>query len=111
MEESTYMKTIQSLDTSRAGKLDKLKKMSPQAAEAIEQAAKEFEQVFLAQMLQPMFEGTELPEPFGGGFSEEMYRSLLLDEYAKIMAQSGGVGIADHVKRELIAMQEVMNDK
>jgi Rod binding domain-containing protein len=31
---------------------------------------------------------------------------LLTDEYAKTVAKSGGVGLADHVYRALIAQQE-----
>jgi len=35
-----------------------------------------------------------------------MYRGLLITEYGKVMAESGGVGIADSVKAQLIQMQE-----
>jgi Rod binding domain-containing protein len=35
-----------------------------------------------------------------------MWRSLLTDQYAKSIAKSGGIGIADQVYRSLIAHQE-----
>jgi len=74
-------------------------------------AAKEFEGVFLAQMLGSMFEGVSTDGPFGGGQGESVMRSLLVDEYAKSVAARGGVGIADNVYRELIHIQETVNGK
>jgi Rod binding domain-containing protein len=44
---------------------------------------------------------------FGGGKGEEMYRSLLVEEYGKTIAKAGGVGIADQVKAEMLKLQEV----
>jgi Rod binding domain-containing protein len=72
----------------------------------IDQAAEEFEAVFLSQMLESMFKGIKTDGPFGGGQAEEMMRSFMLQEYGKVMAASGGVGIAEAVKRELLHAQE-----
>ena len=69
-------------------------------------AAQEFEAVFLNSMLQPMFSAIQNEGPFGGGAGSEVWKSLLTDEYAKTFAKSGGIGIADHVYRSLIAAQE-----
>ncbi|MCW8916154.1 MAG: rod-binding protein [Magnetovibrio sp.] len=69
--------------------------------------AQDFEAVFLSQMLKPMFEGLETDGMFGGGQAEEMWRSLMVDEYGKSIAKSGGIGIADAVMSEMIKMQEV----
>ena len=35
-----------------------------------------------------------------------MWRSFLTDEYSKSFAKAGGIGIADHVYRSLLAQQE-----
>lgn len=75
--------------------------------ESIDKAAEDFEAMFLTEMLQHMFSGIETNEIFGGGQSEEVYRSYMLDQYGKIIARSGGIGVADYVKRELIKLQEV----
>jgi Rod binding domain-containing protein len=75
----------------------------------IEKVAKEFESVFISQMLAPMFESVEVDETFGGGTGEEMYRSLMVEEYGKLIAKTGGVGIADQVKAELLRLQEMQN--
>jgi len=46
----------------------------------------------------------------GGGyvvsFGETVYRSLLIQQYAKVAAKSGGIGIADAVQREILRIQE-----
>ena len=72
----------------------------------VEQAAQEFEAVFIAEMMKPMFEGLSTEAPFGGGKGEEVFRGMLLQEYGKIIAQTGSVGIADQVRDEMIRMQE-----
>lgn len=77
-----------------------------QSRDAARKAAKEFESVFLTNMLEGMFEGVKTDGPFGGGHSEKIYRSLMVGEYAKEIAANGGLGIADHVYRELLAIQE-----
>jgi peptidoglycan hydrolase FlgJ len=72
----------------------------------VRRAAVEFEAFFLAQALQPMFAGTGAEEPFGGGFAEEMWQSMQVEQYGKALAKSGGIGIADTVVREMLRAQE-----
>jgi flagellar protein FlgJ len=72
----------------------------------IEETAKEFESVFIAEMLRPMFEGIETDGMFGGGPGEKIYRDMQIDEYGKSLSGVGGIGLADHVMREMIKMQE-----
>lgn len=73
---------------------------------AARKAAEEFESVFLTTLLEGMFAGIKTDGPTGGGNSEKTYRSMMLGEYAKEMASNGGLGIADHVYREILAAQE-----
>jgi Rod binding domain-containing protein len=72
----------------------------------IRRTAIEFEAYFLAQALQPMFAGIGAEEPFGGGFAEDMWRSMQVEQYGKALAKSGGIGIADAVVREMLRAQE-----
>ncbi len=88
-------------------KLDALGKVSPEKREAIENASQEFEAIFINQMLQHMSAGIETNEVFGGGYAEDMWRQSLYEEYATLMSQSGGVGIAQHVQQTLLATQAV----
>jgi peptidoglycan hydrolase FlgJ len=77
------------------------------APPAVRQAAEQFESFFLSQSLESMFAGVDTNSLFGGGPGETVYRSLLLQEYGKIAARSGGFGIADAVQREILRTQEV----
>jgi flagellar protein FlgJ len=69
-------------------------------------AAEDFEAFFLTQMLEHMFKGVPTDGYFGGGYGEGVYRSLMLKEYGKILAKSGGIGMAHMVNRELMRLQE-----
>ncbi len=69
-------------------------------------AAEEFEAVFLAEMLGPIFDGLGSDGLFGGGPGERIYRSLMVREYAAAIARSDGIGIADAVQREILKLQE-----
>lgn len=75
--------------------------------EQIDAIAQDFEAMFISEMMKPMFEGLEVDAQFGGGKGEEVFRGLLLEEYGKIMASTGTIGIADAVKRQMIEMQEI----
>ena len=68
-------------------------------------AAQTFESQFLSQMIGQMFEGIQTDGPFGGGFGEEMFRSMMTDAMAKQMTHAGGVGVSDVVQREILKMQ------
>lgn len=80
---------------------------SNQKNAAVREAAEQFEALFLTQILNSMSSGLEVDGVFGGGPAEGIYRSMLNDEYAKSVSRQGGVGIADVVYREMLAMQEV----
>ncbi len=89
---------------------DKADQLSARAASVgtraeAERVAQEFEKMFLAEMLQPMFAGIETDGPFGGGNAEEVFRPMLLEKYAEAISAAGGVGIADSVLSELLRMQ------
>lgn len=70
-----------------------------------EAVAQQFERMFIAEMLQPMFSGIETDGPFGGGTGEDVFRPMLLDQYADAVAKAGGVGIADAVLKEILRLQ------
>ena len=68
-------------------------------------APQDFEGVFVAQMMEPMFQGLKTDGIFGGGNGEMIFRSLMIQEVGKEVAASGGIGIADNVYREMLRMQ------
>ena len=69
-------------------------------------AATEFEGVLVSQMMGQMFEGISTDGPFGGGQGEQMFRSLMLDEYGNQVAKRGGIGLADSIVKSLLSHQE-----
>ena len=75
-------------------------------------ASKEYEGIFISQFLGSMFSGISADGPTGGGEGEEMFRSLMIDQYGKSMEQRGGFGIASALQRQLLKHQEmpVAND-
>jgi Rod binding domain-containing protein len=75
--------------------------------DAVRQTAEEFEAMFLAQMLAPIFDSLGSDGLFGGGGGERMFQPLLVQEYGKAIAANGGVGIADAVQREILKLQEI----
>lgn len=75
----------------------------------IETAALDFEASFVTEMLKPMFEGIKADPMFGGGKGEEIFNGLMVDQYGKMVAERGGIGIADKVKSELLRLQESKN--
>jgi len=59
-------------------------------------AAEAFEAAFLAEMLK--YSGINaMPSGFGGGAGEEAFASFLTEEYARLLAERGGIGIAEQV--------------
>ena len=75
--------------------------------EKIRKVAEDFEAVFLGQMLQHMWSGVKTDPTFGGGHGEDMFRPMMIDEFGKKIAATGGVGIADDLERQLLKLQEV----
>ncbi len=69
-------------------------------------AAESFEAFFLARMLDTMFSGIKTDGLFGGGNAEAIYRSMMNEEYGRLIARAGGIGIADAVEREILRLQE-----
>lgn len=68
-------------------------------------AAKEFEAMFMSQMLQPMFEGIETDSMFGGGHGEDVMRGFLVQEYGKAMAQGINSPLSDALTQEILRLQ------
>lgn len=86
--------------------LDALKGIDRTDKTAVREAAEEFEAVFMNTMLQQMFTGLENGGTWGKGHGADAWQSLLIDEYARAISDTGGIGLADSVERELIALQE-----
>jgi flagellar protein FlgJ len=76
-------------------------------ADDARRVALEFESFFVAQVLDSMFAGLATDGPFGGGQAEQVYRSLLNQEFGRVLSRAGGIGLADDIRREILRLQEV----
>jgi len=73
--------------------------------EQIRRTAEDFEASFLSALLAPMFAGLSTEAPFGGGSGEQAFRGFMVEAMAKQATKARGVGLADHVERELLRLQ------
>ena len=96
-----------SLQSSQLSKSANAARVSPEKAH---EKAVEFEGFFIAMALESMFSGIETDGLFGGGHGEKVFRSMMLQEYGKSVAQRGGFGISDAVQRQILSLQEVQKN-
>jgi flagellar protein FlgJ len=90
-----------------AGQVANALEPKPQSEVKARKTAQDFESMFLEQTLDRLFASGGAEGPLGeNGTGGEVYRSMLVKEYAGNIAKSGGVGIADQVYREILKMQE-----
>jgi Rod binding domain-containing protein len=73
---------------------------------AAKKAGKDYEGVFISEFMGEMFNGISTDGPFGGGQGEQMFRSLMTDQYGKAISQRGGFGLSDAITKQLLSHQE-----
>ena len=73
----------------------------PTTEDKLRAKAVELEAAFLAEMLQ--FAGLDAKgDSFGGGIGEDQFASFLRQEQATLMAERGGIGLAESLFRALV---------
>lgn len=76
----------------------------------IKQLSKDFEAIFLEQMLRTMRSSVQKSGLIDGGNAEEIYRSMLDSEYAKLMAGQSSSGLAQMIERQLLQTMGVKSE-
>lgn len=71
---------------------------------AMKSAAKEFEAVFLAEMLSHT-SLAETSDSFGGGHGETAFKSLLNRQWADQLTERGGIGLANTIYQALLTRE------
>jgi Rod binding domain-containing protein len=71
-----------------------------------DKAAKDFEAMFIGQFLGSMYADMPTDGITGGGQGEQMFRSMLIEQYAQSIQKQGGFGLAASVKAELLKHQQ-----
>jgi Rod binding domain-containing protein len=72
----------------------------------MDEAAREFESVFLSQMFETVWQTVPTDGAMGGGMGESIFRSMMVQDRGKQFAQQGGIGLAPLIKAELLKIQE-----
>ena len=80
--------------------------ISPAAYDRVRSQAVELEGVFLHTLVKEMFASIETEDEFSGGFAEETWRGMQAEQLANAMAEAGGIGLADALMSDLLALQE-----
>lgn len=76
--------------------------------ERLHKQAVELEGVFLNTLMKEMFSSIDTDEnAFGGGFAEETWRGMQAEQFANVLAEKGGIGLADQLVSDLLRLQEI----
>ncbi len=95
---STDIAPLQSLTSTASAQ--KKESIDPRTMEK----AREFETVFVAQMLK--FSGMDKAISQNSGFGGDAFSSMMLEQYARKIVDNGGFGLADHIYAQLRDQQE-----
>lgn len=77
------------------------------AHETLRKQAVELEGVFLNTLMKEMFASVKTDAAdFGGGFAEETWRGMQAEQFANAMAEAGGIGLAEALLPDLLALRE-----
>lgn len=79
--------------------------MGEKQRQQIKKTAQDFEGLFIGMMMKAMRETVGEDELTGGGNGEEIYRSLLDQEYVAQAVKRGGFGLAQQIEREIIRQE------
>ena len=69
--------------------------------------AKDYEGVFLNTLTKEMFSSVKSDDTdTGGGFAEDTWRGMQAEQFANILADQGGIGLAQSLMPTLLSLQE-----
>ena len=101
LEQQMNAALLQARSGPQSGKVSKVE--TPEQARKV---GEEFEAVFLAQMLEHMM-GESTEDSLFSGAGNGAWKGMLNEEYAKVMARAGGIGLADDLAREVMRYQDI----
>jgi flagellar protein FlgJ len=93
---------ITAITADAAGELKKKGGSADKNTQAAKKVAREFESLMVNEMIKSM-RATAGKDPLtSGGRGEEIYQSMLDQEYAQAIARQGTVGLARYIEQQLI---------
>lgn len=81
---------------------------APARHDAMMEQARALEATFLAEMLGHAGLGAA-GESFGGGHGEDQFASFLKQEQARLMAEKGGIGLAEMIFRSMAGKDDAQS--
>ena len=71
----------------------------------LKKISQDFEGLFIGMMMKSMRETIGKDKLTGGGHGEEVYRSMLDQEYTAAAVKRGGLGLAKQIEKELVRQE------
>ena len=79
--------------------------LSEKQRQQAKKVAQDFEGLFIGMMLKSMHETVGKDKLTGGGHGEEVYRSMLDQEYVAQAVKRGGLGLAKIIEKDIIRQE------
>lgn len=71
----------------------------------LKKVSQDFEALFVGMMMKSMRETVAKDKLTGGGHGEDVYRSMLDQQYAEESVKRGGLGLAKQIEKELVRQE------
>jgi len=79
--------------------------LSEKQRQQAKKVSQDFEGLFVGMMLKSMRETVGKDELTGGGHGEDVYRSMLDQQYTEAVVKRGGFGLAKQIEKEIIRQE------
>jgi peptidoglycan hydrolase FlgJ len=79
--------------------------LSDKQRQQAKKVSQDFEGLFVGMMMKSMRETVGKDELTGGGHGEEVYRSMLDQQYTDAVVKRGGFGLAKQIEKEIIRQE------
>lgn len=88
---------------------DSVNGMSEKQLKQAKKVSQDFEALFVGMMIKSMRDTVPQKKTLtGGGHGEEVYRSMLDQEYATASVKRGGLGLAKQIEKDIIRQESRM---
>ena len=79
--------------------------LSEKQRQQAKKVSQDFEGLFINMMMKSMRETVGKDKLTGGGHGEDVYRSMLDQEYVAATVKRGGFGLAKHIEKDIIRQE------
>jgi flagellar protein FlgJ len=79
--------------------------LSDKQRQQAKKVSQDFEGLFIGMMMKTMRETVAKDKVTGGGHGEDVYRSMLDEQYVTAAVKRGGFGLAKHIEKDIIRQE------